>query len=132
MIEYQTPGVRSIDEGAIEAVTLLPLGQVVHELVGAVGIQTTAYIGNVDHTRHVRAWETGAATPRAPRDLALRSALQAVRLLSMSDGAGVAKTWLFGTSPSLGYEAPAYVLRNAKEPNEFTTVVRAARAVAQR
>ena len=131
MSEQWPRGIRQIDERQIEEVLRLDLPAVVHELVRTIGVQSTAYVANVNHTRHVRAWESGTAAPRAPRDLALRAALQAVRLLTMSDGAGAAKTWLYGTSSSLEYKAPAYILRTAKEPNAYTSVVRAARGVAQ-
>ena len=125
------PGPGIVDERAIADVLQLPFAAVVHELIETLGPTSTAILAAVTDTTAVRAWEAGAA-PHGAIDERLRAALQATRLLSMSDGPLVAKAWWFGMNPSFDGAAPAEVLRRAAEGDTATIarIVGAARAAA--
>jgi hypothetical protein len=113
------------DFSRIDAVLTMPLAAVVDELSSTLGSMTTAYIGNVSHTKFVRAWKNGVRPPRGIREQALRSALQATRIITSVYDANVANAWMFGANRLLGVEAPAYRLQTAKTPEDLTKVVRA-------
>jgi membrane protein YqaA with SNARE-associated domain len=115
----------AVDFARIDAVLTMPLTAVVDELSSTLGSMTTAYIGNVSHTKFVRAWKNGVRPPRGIREQALRSALQATRIITSVYDANVANAWMFGANRLLGVEAPAYRLQTAKTPEDLTKVVRA-------
>jgi hypothetical protein len=125
------PGARIVDERTIADVLQLPFAAVVHELIEMLGPTSTAILGDVTETTDVRAWEAGAA-PHGAIEPRLRAALQATRLLSMSDGPLVAKAWWFGMNPRFDGVAPAEVLRRAaaRDTATFVQIVGAARAAA--
>lgn len=50
----------------------------------------------------------------------------ATRLIAEAFGDETAKAWLFGSNSQLGGEAPAFVLRNARLPEDVTPIVLAA------
>ncbi len=102
------------------------IGDVVKELVEALGSRVVAYIGGASHTKFVHAWAHGAAVPR--RATALRAALQAVRIVVAAESPKVAEAWFMGANTHLDLEAPATVLRNANDPAMLSRVVRAAKA----
>lgn len=89
-------------------------------------MKMVAYIGNVTHTKFVRAWQCGERPPRGTREQALRAALQATRILIGTYSPNVARVWMFGANHSLGVESPAHVLRTANTPADCSAVVRAA------
>lgn len=96
-----------------------------------IGQQPTAYLGGLKDTKTVGQWAAGKVHPRDTASLRLRHAYHATRLLVESFGDETAKAWLFGTNSHLGDEAPAFVLRHARLPEEVTPIVRAARAFAE-
>lgn len=119
-----------MDERAVDSVLHLPFDQVVAELVEALGPATTAILCRVSETRIVRAWEAGAKPDRFV-EARLRTALQATRLLVMSDDALLAKAWWFGMNPTFGGRSPAEELRDAIGAERLKRVVCAARGAAR-
>jgi hypothetical protein len=115
-----------LSKAQADQVARLSIRDVVAELVDALGARLVAYIGGVSHTKFVRSWRDGSAAPRDRREVALRGALQATRIIVGTDGRVVAQAWFTGANTHLALEAPAAVLRDAARPDEVTLVVRAA------
>lgn len=95
------------------------------------GQKPTAYLSGLEDSKTVGQWAAGKAQPRDAASLRLRHAYQAARLIVEAFGDQTAKAWLFGTNSQLGDEAPAFVLRHGRLPEEVAPVVRAARSFAE-
>lgn len=95
------------------------------------GQRLTAYLSGLKDAKTVGQWAAGKVTPRDAASLRLRHAYQAVRLLVEAFGDETAKAWLFGINSQLDDEAPAFVLRHARLPDEITPVVVAARSFSE-
>ncbi len=63
---------------------------------------------------------------------ALRTALQAARILNDVDGPAVATAWFTGCNQHFDFEAPIIVLRDNTDPAIYARVVRAAFEFAHR
>ena len=57
----------------------------------------------------------------------LREGYQATRLVVDAYGDETAKAWLFGSNAELGSQAPAYMLRQARNWEDLRSIVPAAR-----
>jgi len=116
-------GEREHDPNRLDEVARLSSSAVARELVDLLGLKRVAVIGNVTETRRVREWIEGSREPQRPE--ALRTALQAARLISDADDAAVARAWFTGCNQHLEFESPMLVLK-AGEPTTFSRVVKAA------
>lgn len=91
----------------------MPMGPVVHELVELLGgHRVVALLGAVRSTHEVIAWERSEQQPEPDRQVALRFALQAARLIADTRGIVSAGAWFIGTNPHFEFNSPARVLRD--------------------
>ena len=91
-----------------------------------VGQKLTAFLSGVGDPKTVGRWASGKAQPPFTREVRLRSAYDAARLIVERVGDETARAWFLGTSPFLDYTAPAVVLHDARTPEECRHIVPAA------
>jgi hypothetical protein len=106
----------------------LPITEIASFLREHLGQRKTAYIGGVNDPKMVARWVAGHSTPRDHAERRLREGYQAARLLVSAYGDETAKAWFFGSNTRLGGEAPAYLLRHARDWEELRLIVPAAHA----
>src|SRR5438552_3059600 len=97
-------------------------------LQDALGQKLTAYLAGLKDPKVVGLWAHGKALPRDLAAFRLRCAYEAALMLMNAYGAETAKSWFFGTNTRLDDEAPAYLLRHVKSPEDVRFIVPAARA----
>ncbi len=103
----------------------LSFPEVVERLRDLVGVRLVAYLGNVKNTRPVAAWATGQRSPGAEDMERLRLAFQAALLMRERYDSATIQSWMMGSNPSLGHEAPARYIREQR-PVEVAREVMAA------
>jgi hypothetical protein len=108
----------------------LDIAEIAQYLQAQLGQKLTAYVAGVNDAKMVGRWAAGRALPRADKDMRLREAYKATRMLVAAFGAVTAKAWWVGTNTRLDDHAPAAVLRHAADPAAVRFVVPAARAFA--
>lgn len=91
----------------------LPFPELVRRLRDLVGVRLVAYVGNVKNTRPVGEWAAGNRSPGVEDEARLRLAFQAVRLIRERYDTATIQSWLMGSNPALGYEAPARYIRES-------------------
>ncbi|HEY4438803.1 MAG TPA: hypothetical protein VGN14_00010 [Candidatus Elarobacter sp.] len=124
------PETKIVDDAAIAQVQQLPFPAVVRELIETLGATTAAVACGVTHTGDLRRWEAGIKSP-ALAEARLRTALQATRILVMSDSALVAKAWWYGRNPRFRDVAPIEILRETSPGDPaLSRIVGAARGTA--
>ena len=111
------------DPRRVNEVSRMAAPAVLHELVELLGARITAAIGAVSDTRHVRAWENGEQQPQ--RLDALKTALQAARLINDVEGRDAARGWFSGCNAHFGFQSPVQKLLE-NTPESRTSVVAAA------
>ena len=116
-------GERGYDPNRLDEVARLTASAVVVELVDLLGFKRVSVIGNVKETRAIREWIDGSRVPQRPE--ALRTALQAARLISDADDAAVARAWFTGCNQHLDFESPIVILGRG-ESKLYSRVVKAA------
>jgi hypothetical protein len=121
---------RELHPGRVDEVARLSPAEVVSDLVGILGPKRVAAIGDVKETRLVQRWIEDKAKPQ--REQALRTALQAARVLHDLVGSDVARAWFVGCNQHFEMQSPISVLRAANESEQFTQVLRAAFEFAHR
>src|SRR4051794_21394564 len=94
------------------------------------GQKLTAYLSGVTDPKMVGRWAAGKAQPRDEREMRLRDAFKATRMLVAAFGPQTAKAWWVGTNTRLDDRAPAAIVRQATDPDMLRFVVPAARAFA--
>jgi hypothetical protein len=107
--------------------TTLGIPKIAGYLQGQLGQKITAYLSGLDNAKTVGLWISGNVEPRDLPKTRLRYAYQAARLLIEAYDAETAKAWFFGSNTLLDDEAPAYVLRHARTPDDLRLVIPAAR-----
>jgi hypothetical protein len=110
-----------------EEATRLGIDAVAAYLQEQLGQKLTAYLAGVTDPKMVGRWAAGKAQPREMR---LRDAFKATRMLVEAFGAPTAKAWWVGSNTRLDDRAPAAVVRHAGDPEQLRFVVPAARAFA--
>jgi hypothetical protein len=113
-----------------EEATRLGIDAVATYLQQQLGQKLTAYVAGVTDPKMVGRWAAGKAQPRDEREMRLRDAFKATRMLVEAFGAQTAKAWWVGSNTRLDDRAPAAVVRQAQDPEELRFVVPAARAFA--
>lgn len=106
-----------------EAPTLSDVAAYLQEQLGQ---KLTAFLSGVGDPKTVGRWASGKVQPPFAREVRLRSAYDAARLIIDRIGAETARAWFLGTSSFLDYTAPAVVLHDAKTPEECRHIVPAA------
>ncbi len=124
MRELMLPDDRELHPGRIDEVARLSPAEVVSDLVRILGPKRVAAIGDVKETRLVQRWIEDKAKPQ--REEALRTALQAARVLHDLVGSDVARAWFVGCNQHFEMQSPISVLRGASESEQYTQVLRAA------
>jgi hypothetical protein len=104
---HQRPGLQAARE-SVE----LPLPELVERLRDLVGVRLVAYVGNVKNTRPVADWANGVRSPGTDDVARLRLAFQAARLMRERYDKATIQSWLMGSNPALGFEAPARYIRD--------------------
>jgi hypothetical protein len=99
-------------------------------LQAQLGQKLTAYLAGVTDPKMVGRWAAGKAQPRDEREMRLRDAFKATRMIVDAFGPTTAKAWWVGSNTRLDDEAPAAVVRHARDPEGLRFVVPAARAFA--
>lgn len=97
-------------------------------LQNTLGQRVTAYICGLKDPKMVGQWGSKKVKPGHLAALRLRQAYEVVRLISEAYGPETASSWLFGSNSRLDSEAPAYVLRHARDWDAMRLVVPTARA----
>jgi hypothetical protein len=115
------------EQVSAEAVRL-PITEIASFMREHLGQRKTAYIGGVNDPKMVARWIAGRSTPRDHAQRRLREGYQAARLLVSAYGDEAAQAWFFGSNTQLDGEAPAYVLRHARDWEELRLIVPAVRA----
>jgi hypothetical protein len=113
-----------------EEATRLGIDAVAAYLQEQLGQKLTAYLAGVTDPKMVGRWAAGKAQPRDEREMRLRDAFKATRMLVEAFGAQTAKAWWVGSNTRLDDRAPAAVVRHAQDPEELRFVVPATRAFA--
>ena len=101
-------------------------GEVARYLQEHLGQQLTAFVSGVKDPKTVGRWIGGKVEPPFVREVRLRSAYDAARLIVDEIGEDSARAWFLGTSPYLDHVSPAVVLHDARTPEECRHVVPAA------
>ncbi len=99
------------------------LAEVAGYLQKHLGQKLTAFLAGVGDPKTVGRWASGRIQPAFTREVRLRSAYDAARLLVEQIGDETARTWFLGTSSFLDYTAPAVVLHDATTPEECRYIV---------
>ncbi len=102
------------------------LPEVARFLQEHLGQKLTAFLSGVGDPKTVGRWAAGKVQPPFTREVRLRSAYDAARLIVDKIGAETARAWFLGTSSFLDYTAPAVVLHEAETPEEYRHIVPAA------
>ncbi len=102
------------------------LPEVASYLQKHLGQKLTAFLGGVGDPKTVGRWASGKIQPPFVREVRLRSAYDAARLIVDQIGDETARAWFLGTSSFLGHTSPAVVLHDAKTPEECRHIVPAA------
>lgn len=97
-------------------------------LQDTLGQKLTAYLAGIKDPKVVGLWAQGKSQPRDLAQFRLRCAYEAALMLVNAYGRETAKSWFFGTNTRLDDEAPAYLLRHVKAPDDIRLIVPAARA----
>jgi hypothetical protein len=105
-----------------------PIEKVSSELQELLGQKLTAYLAGLKDPKVVGLWAKKKAVPRDLPARRLRCAYQAALLLNDAYGPETTKSWFFGTNTRLDDEAPAYLLRHGKTPDDLRMIVPAAKA----
>ena len=113
----------------------LHFDEVVRELAAALGRSVVALLAGVRETKLVGKWERGDVAPQMNRDLALKTALQIVRILQPRYQRGSIISWLSGTNPRLNGDSPIEVVARmvrGYRPEEARRILNAAKAFSNR
>jgi hypothetical protein len=110
--------------------TRLDVAEIATYLQLQLGQKLTAYLSGVTDPKMVGRWAAGKARPRDEREMRLRDAFKATKMLVEAFGTTTAKAWWVGSNTRLDDRAPAAIVRHAGDPEALRYVVPAARAFA--
>lgn len=109
----------------------LPVADVAGYLQGALGQRMSAYLAGLNDSRQVgRYRRPGGPAPTPHVERRLREGYKVVHMIADCYDDATARNWLFGTNTRLDDQSPIGVLRDAKDPEDFAMVARAARQFA--
>jgi hypothetical protein len=110
--------------------TRLDIAEISAYLQAQLGQKLTAYLAGVTDPKMVGRWASGKAQPHSDRDMRLRDAFKATKMVVAAYGPTTAKAWWVGSNTRLDDRAPAAIVRGATDPEAMRYVVPAARAFA--
>lgn len=120
----------TLDPAKIEnEATTASIAEIARYLQEHLGQKLTAFLAGVRDPKMVGKWARGTE-PRDASAMRLRAAFQAARMLVVAYGDRSAKAWFLGSNTGLDDEAPACVLRHARDPDDLRLLVPTARAFA--
>jgi hypothetical protein len=114
-----------VSRAAGHAGETLPLPSVISWLKHRLGRDLTAYMGGLAVREQV--WESREPERYAAIDFRLRVAYEITTILVEAYDAHTARAWLLGSNRTFDDQAPAWLLRNADEPEEVLDLIAAAR-----
>jgi hypothetical protein len=117
-------------EQVSDEATRLGVAEIAGYLQSQLGQKLTAYLAGVSDPKMVGRWAGGKVHPRDEREMRLRDAFKATRMIVSAFGTTTAKAWWVGSNTRLDDRAPASVVRRANDPDDLRFVVPAARAFA--
>ncbi|MCK9250904.1 MAG: hypothetical protein M0P31_18235 [Solirubrobacteraceae bacterium] len=106
----------------------LPADQLADWLQRHLGQKLVAYALGLTDPKMVGRYRTGAVKPRDMVLWRMQSLWQAAQLIHDRHGPDTTRSWLMGINGHLDGRAPAQVLRNATDIEQFGEVVLASRA----
>lgn len=109
---------------------VVPLPELVEQLRDVLGVRLVAYLANVKNTRPVGDWAEGRRRPGADDEQRLRLAFQAALVLRDHYSATTVQSWMMGSNPALGDEAPARFIRTMHPIEAARELMAAANAFA--
>lgn len=108
-----------------------PISEIAGYLQKTIGQKLTGYLVGLTDPKVVGSWVAEKTAPKSDDyTTRLRCAYKVVRMVENAFDKETAKSWLLGTNSRLGEQSPAYVIRNAKDSNDYRLVVRTARTFA--
>jgi hypothetical protein len=108
-----------------------PIADVAGYLQRLLGQRMAGYLANVADVKQIGRYQRpDGPKPGTATDRRLRAGFKIVRMIEGVYDGETARAWLFGTNTRLDDRAPIGVLREATSEQDFTDVVRAARAFA--
>lgn len=99
---------------------------VAQQLQALLGQKNAAYLAGLKDPKMVGRWIKAGKVPSDSAVRRLRTAWHVTRLLSDSYDIETAKAWLWGSNSRLAYDAPAYVIRHARDADDLQPLVPAA------
>lgn len=104
------------------------LPQAVDYLRQHLGDMITSYLSGADNQAVMDLWAEGKSHPGELSALRLRTARDATTYIVQAYGDIAAQSWFLGTNDLLDESSPAWVLRHGEKPDDWESVVPAARA----
>jgi hypothetical protein len=122
LTEPSTSSLRTIEHEA----TTHPISEIAAYLQDHLGQKITAYLSGIDNAKTVGLWIAKKNDPLDETKARLRYAYQAAKLIIEAYDDETAKAWFFGSNTLLDNEAPGYVLRYGKTPDDLRLIIPAA------
>jgi hypothetical protein len=121
-----------LDEKRIQEIErqakLAKINEMANYLQAHLGQKITAYLSGLKDPKVVGQWAKGNNEPRDLARFRMQCAYEAALMLVDAFGDETARSWFFGTNTRLDDEAPAYLLRHVKTPEDLRFIIPAARA----
>jgi|ERR1035441_321934 hypothetical protein len=108
----------------------LAIPELVHYLCDHLGRQVVAYMAGLKDTQMLGEWISGTE-PRRTNQMRIRYAYRAARMIIEAFDEKTAEAWFFGSNSKLDEDAPAAVLRNAREVEDLRYLIPAVKAFAR-
>lgn len=107
------------------------ISDVVCYLSEHLGPEMTAFVGGAESPAVVSRWISGDVLPKPLERDRLKTARQAVEELAGAYSDGMIKSWFLGMNEWLGDRAPALILRQGQQPDDWSAVLPAAEEFAE-
>ena len=108
----------------------LPISELVRYLCDHLGQQVVAYMAGLKDTQMVGEWISGTE-PHPKKQMRIRYAYRAARMIIEAFDEKTAEAWFFGSNSKLDEDAPASVLRNARDVEDLRYLIPAVKAFAR-
>jgi hypothetical protein len=108
----------------------LPISELVDYLCRHLGRQAVAYMAGLKDPQMLADW-IGGTEPRRTNQMRIRYAYRAARMIIEAFDANTAEAWFFGSNSQLDEDAPAAVLRNARQVDDLRYLIPAVKAFAR-
>ncbi len=108
----------------------LAISELVQYLCDHLGRQAVAYMAGLKDTQMLGDWISGTE-PRRTNQMRIRYAYRAARMIIDAFDEKTAEAWFFGSNSKLDEDAPASLLRNAREVEDLRHLIPAVKAFAR-